>query len=221
MIDLVYLTYNQKKCDLFPKVVSKRKKPTDKTNLEEEILFQKLTDEELVKKIVEDNSALLFGELYDRYAKVVYNKCYSFSKSKDEAEDLTQDVFLKLFVKLGSFSGKSKFSTWLYSFTYNFCVNYVNRDKEKKISDNVTELEEDFKQFNAVSDENLFQLKIDKLKLALERIPAEDRKLLLLKYQDDISITELETVMEIGKSAVKMRLKRARSRIIEAYNKIR
>ncbi len=189
--------------------------------MEEEILFQKLTDEELVKKIVEDNSALLFGELYDRYAKVVYNKCYSFSKSKDEAEDLTQDVFLKLFVKLGSFSGKSKFSTWLYSFTYNFCVNYVNRDKEKRISDNVTELEDDFKQFNAVSDESLFQLKIDKLKLALERIPTEDRKLLLLKYQDDISIAELETVMEIGKSAVKMRLKRARSRIIEAYNKIR
>ena len=200
--------------------MSNNKKPTPRPNLEEAILFQKMTDEELVKKIVEENSALLFGELYDRYAKVVYNKCYGFASSKDEAEDLTQDVFLKLFVKLGSFNAKSKFSTWLYSFTYNFCVNYVNRDKEKKISDNVTELEDDLRPSNDISDESLFQLKIDKLKLALERIPTEDRKILLLKYQDDVSITELETLMEIGKSAVKMRLKRARARIIEVYRKI-
>jgi len=86
--------------------------------LEKETLFQKMTDEELVKKIVNDNNALLFGELYDRYAKVVYNKCHGFSTSKNEAEDLTQDVFLKLFIELSSFNGKSKFSTWLYSFTY-------------------------------------------------------------------------------------------------------
>ena len=189
--------------------------------MEKEALFQKMTDEQLVKKIVKDNSTLLFGELYDRYAKVVYNKCYGFSTSKSEAEDLTQDVFLKLFIELNSFKGKSKFSTWLYSFTYNFCVNYVNRDKEKKIRDNAREMGwEDLKSAIDIPDETFFQMKLTKLKLALDLIPTEDRKLLLLKYQDDVSINELETLMKIGKSAVKMRLKRARTRITEIYKGI-
>ena len=65
------------------------------------------SDEDLVKAIVKTNDTLLFEILYDRYAILVYNKCYGFSKDGDEAKDLTQDVFLKLFVKLASFKGKS------------------------------------------------------------------------------------------------------------------
>ena len=91
-----------------------------------------LTDEMLVEAIVKTNDTLLFEVLYDRYATMVYNKCYGFANGADEAKDLTQDVFLRVFVKLGSFKGKSKFSTWLYAFTYNHCVNYVTRNTAKK-----------------------------------------------------------------------------------------
>ena len=70
-----------------------------------------LTDEMLVEAIVKTNDTLLFEVLYDRYATMVYNKCYGFANGSDEAKDLTQDVFLRVFVKLGSFKGKSKFST--------------------------------------------------------------------------------------------------------------
>jgi len=56
--------------------------------------YKNLTDKELVQKIVKGNDPVLFGRLYDRYVTVVYNKCHGFSKSQDEAEDLTQDVFL-------------------------------------------------------------------------------------------------------------------------------
>ncbi|WP_418644311.1 RNA polymerase sigma factor [Tenacibaculum insulae] len=72
----------------------------------------KLSDEALVSKIVEKNDTHLFAVLYDRYAGIVYNKCYGFSKNKEEAQDLTHDVFIRLFVKLRTFKGKSKFSTW-------------------------------------------------------------------------------------------------------------
>ena len=73
--------------------------------------INKLPDEDLVKAIVKTNNTLLFEILYDRYATLVYNKCFGFAKDSDEAKDLTQDVFLKLFVKLASFKEKSKFST--------------------------------------------------------------------------------------------------------------
>ena len=56
--------------------------------------FNKLTDEELVKTIVSSNDTLLFEILYDRYARMVYNKCRGFSKSDDEAEDLTNETIV-------------------------------------------------------------------------------------------------------------------------------
>ncbi|MBW8243739.1 RNA polymerase sigma factor [Muricauda oceani] len=191
----------------------------DKAFLEKEDLHVHLSDEELVKQIVADNDPMLFGLLYDRYVKMVYNKCYGFAKSADEAEDLTQDVFLQLFIKLRTFKGKSKFSTWLYSFTYNFCVNYVNRNKQLKIRDKSVQVEKtEHKLTEEVPDESLFEMKADKLKKCLEIISAEDRSILLLKYQDGASIKDLVNLMDIGESAVKMRLKRAKERLLEIYN---
>lgn len=191
----------------------------DKAFLEKEDFYVHLSDEELVKQIVANNDPMLFGKLYDRYAKVVYNKCYGFAKSADEAEDLTQDVFLQLFIKLRTFKGKSKFSTWLYSFTYNFCVNYVNRNKQLKIRDKSVQVEvSEHKLTEEVPDESLYEMKADKLKKCLELISAEDKSILLLKYQDGASIKELVSLMEIGESAVKMRLKRAKERLLEIYN---
>ncbi len=164
---------------------------------------------------------MLFGLLYDRYVKRVYNKCLGFSKSSDEAEDLTQDVFLMLFIKLASFKGKSKFSTWLYSFTYNFCVNYVNRDKQRKMSDKSIPVEDtEYKLAAEVPDKSIYDMKANKLEKALKLISAEDKSILLLKYQDGVSIKELTEVLELGESAVKMRLKRAKAKLLEIYNTI-
>ncbi len=181
--------------------------------------INKLSDEDLVEAIVKTNDTLLFETLYDRYAGLVYNKCYGFAKDEDEAKDLTQDVFLKLFVKLASFKGKSKFSTWLYSFTYNHCVNYVTRNTAKKFEkqsvdykdiENLSEEEED--------DKSLLTMKVDKLKVALELISPEEKMILLMKYQDFLTIKEIEDALGLGQSAVKMRIKRAKDKLITVYN---
>lgn len=180
--------------------------------------INKLPDEDLVKAIVKTNNTLLFEILYDRYATLVYNKCFGFAKDADEAKDLTQDVFLKLFVKLASFKGKSKFSTWLYAFTYNHCVNYVTRNTAKKFEkqsvdykdiENLSYYEED--------DTSFLDMKVDKLKVALELISPDEKMILLLKYQDFLSIKEIESVLGIGESAVKMRIKRAKDKLKTVY----
>lgn len=183
--------------------------------------FHNLTDEELVENIVKTKNDILFGALYERYAHLVYNKCYSFTKTKVEAEDLTQDVFVKLFQKLTSFEGKSKFSTWLYSFTYNMCVDYVNKNVLKKVHSNDLDVENYNSLTAEVDDLSLFLLKEKALKKSLSIIAPEDKMILLLKYQDDFSIKDITSVLDISESAVKMRLKRAKSRIIEAYNTIK
>ncbi|MFD0834897.1 RNA polymerase sigma factor [Mariniflexile aquimaris] len=182
-----------------------------------------LSDEELVEQIVKTKNDILFGVLYERFAHVVYNKCYGFTRTKEEAQDLTQEVFVKLFVKLPSFSGRSKFSTWLYAFTYNLCVDYVKKNVLQKVHSNDLD-PENYEQAHLqieVDDSSLFKLKEETLKKALEIIAPEDKMILLLKYQDDFSIKNIMEVLEIGESAVKMRLKRAKARIIVAYNNLR
>jgi len=123
---------------------------------------------------------------------------------------------------LGSFKGDSKFSTWLYALTYNYCVNYVKRNVSKQIQKNAVrfdDLELDFDEVET-SNNSLFELKVDKLQKALEIVAPEDKMILLLKYQDQMPISEISKVLMIGKSAVKMRLKRARGRVINVCNKM-
>lgn len=178
-----------------------------------------LTDEALVEAIVKTNDTLLFEVLYDRFASLVYNKCYSFANGEDEAKDLTQDVFLRVYVKLGSFKGKSKFSTWLYAFTYNHCVNYVTRNTAKKIekqsvsSDSIENIGEDVD-----STKEFDNMRVEHLQKVMEMISPDEKMILLLKYQDNLSIKELASALEIGESAVKMRLKRAKEKLVQKYN---
>lgn len=181
--------------------------------------YRGLNDEELVKTIIETKNTLLFGIIYDRYANKVYTKCAGFSRSDDEAADLTQDVFLMIFVKMGSFKGDSKFSSWIYALTYNFCVNYVNRNKARKMSEKSETLDANDPGMSInVEDRSLFQMRSEKLKTVLEQIAPEDKAILLLKYQDDVPIKELCAILKLGESAVKMRLKRAKARLMETYN---
>lgn len=179
-----------------------------------------ISDEDLVNGIVKSNNTLLFEILYDRYAGMVFNKCLGFAKDHDEAQDLTQDVFLKLFVKLASFKGKSKFSTWLYAFTYNHCVNYVTRNKEKKIQKKTIEAK-DIENLSEVptTDYSINELKVEKLKKVLNLISPNEKMILLLKYQDSLSIREISEALDLGESAVKMRLKRAKEKLITVYQK--
>ncbi|MFV0564808.1 MAG: RNA polymerase sigma factor [Flavobacteriaceae bacterium] len=180
--------------------------------------INELSDDKLVEGIVLDNNTLLFEVLYDRYSSLVYNKCYGFAANEDEAKDLTQDVFLKLFVKLGSFKGTAKFSTWLYAFTYNHCVNYVTRNTAKKIEKQAVDYQE-IEDVSEVDDESgLLEMKVDNLKGALDLISPDEKMILLLKYQDNLSIKEIESVLGIGESAVKMRIKRAKDKLVAVYN---
>ena len=100
-------------CDFILRLVSKRSM-IDKEKL------KSLTDEELAMEMAKSLDILFFEEIYNRYESVVFNKCLSFTKSKTVAQDIAHDIFLKLFVSIGKFEGKSKFSTWLYSLTYNW-----------------------------------------------------------------------------------------------------
>src|SRR5919199_186127 len=94
--------------------------------------MKEYSDEELVRLYVETQRNEYFERLYERYCDKVYRKCLSFSKDPVQAEDYTHDVFLKLVTKLSSFREQAKFSTWLYSLTYNYCMDQVRSPRSKR-----------------------------------------------------------------------------------------
>lgn len=180
-------------------------------------MYSKLTDEELVRQIVKNKDPKLFKLLYDRYEKLVHSKCYAFSRNNLEAEDLTQDIFIKLFIKLKSFKFKSKFSTWLYAFTYNFCVNYYRNKRSKRNRFRTISLDhmgdylysiDNVLDVNDVPEEK-------NILAALNAMDKDKRELLKLKYCDFLTIKELTSLYNISESAVKMRLKRARASLTQ------
>ncbi len=178
------------------------------------------SDEALVQKILATGNTAYFGVIYDRYAQLVYQKCYGFTKSVSEAQDLTQDIFLKLFLSLKTFKGKSKFSTWLYALTYNYCINYVTRDKNKQIEKEKVPVEEAEQLMVEIDDAVFYNFSVNKLEQALDLIAPEDKLILLLKYQDELPIKEIMEILKIGESAAKMRIKRAKARLVKVYNDI-
>lgn len=174
------------------------------------------TDEELVRLYIETQKNAYFERLYERYCDKVYRKCLAFIKDPVQAEDLTHDIFLKLVIRLGSFKQESKFSTWLYSITYNYCTDYV-RSPERRTE---VYMDDAWDRLEIENDDGLAdiaEMEARKLREALDKLDPAEQSLLLMKYQDEISIRELAELNGLSESAVKMRLKRTRDKLRRYY----
>jgi RNA polymerase sigma-70 factor (ECF subfamily) len=67
------------------------------------------------------------AELLGRFQRAVYLWCYRFVRDHEKALDMSQEVLLKAWEAIDSFSGKSKFSSWLFVIARNRCLNEMER----------------------------------------------------------------------------------------------
>jgi len=167
------------------------------------------SDEEIVHLLMDSGNHELFELLYSRYFKKVKDKCFSFIKDNKLAEEFANDILTKAYEKVHGFKGNSSFSSWLYSITYNYCIDYL-RVKKKLHYPNWNNSDESETDFDEANYENLLTI--------LELIHPEEKVLLLMKYQDNLPIKHIAKTLRISEDAVKMRLKRARTRVIYLYN---
>jgi RNA polymerase sigma-70 factor (ECF subfamily) len=160
----------------------------------------------------ERRNATCFRLLHDRYASKIYGKALTMLKKEASAKDATQEIFTKIFLSLGKFQGQSKFSTWVYSVTYNYCIDLIR--KEKRSRDLFAEEVENPPDLEAeeVPDAALTSMKVNELRRVLRSISETDRSLLLLKYKDGVKIREIAKMYGKNESAIKMQLKRAKEK---------
>jgi len=178
---------------------------------------KKLSDSELVRRFLSTQESAYFNVLSDKYSTKVYSRCISLLRDVALAQDATQEVFVKIYLNLSRFSERSQFSTWVYSITYNYCIDLIRRNKKQQalFTDDIEKTPDIA---DDVSDEELMAIEVDRLKDVLENIPIGDKAILLMKYQDDMQIKDIAEALDKTESAIKMKLKRAKHKAQTVYH---
>jgi RNA polymerase sigma factor (sigma-70 family) len=164
---------------------------------------------------------LAFNYLVERHKDRVYNLAFRICGNREDAEEAAQDAFLKAFKSLKGFKMKSSFSTWLYRIVYNSSVSAVRTRKNNLVS--IDEFPADYKDFTGI---NTSEETADRdyrnalINFALQKINEEERGLICLRYFEDLNIEEISEATGINKSSVKVKLFRARAKMLEIIEKV-
>lgn len=160
----------------------------------------------------EGTSNLNFDLLYRQFAPKVYMKCLSLLKDEALAKDAMQEIFIRAFLKSSQFRQEAKVSTWLYSITYNYCMDFLKKQQSKR-----SKMGDDFQEAVSIIEESevdyqVMDRKIEELNTVLKELPSSDRKILLMKFQEEMSIKEMAQRKNKSEGAIKMKLNRAKAK---------
>jgi len=172
------------------------------------------TDDIYYIEAVRKGNVQAFSFLIEKYQKLVYTLALKLLKKPEEAEEMAQDTFIKAFQKLDSYEGKSKFSTWLYSITYNACISELRKRRidfksldDRQVSDQDEQRMHDYYRENRKEDQEKY------LNLALEKLPEDDQVLVTLYYYENQSMDEISQITGLTVSNIKVKIHRARKRM--------
>lgn len=171
---------------------------------------------ELIIAKVKQGDMLAFNALIDEYKAMAFTLALKLMKNREDAEEVAQDAFVKAYKNIGQFEGKSKFSTWLYTIVYNTALTRL-RKKQLDMQDIDSHSVEDLTH-HAESDAEWRRLQKDErssyIKQALGRLVSEDQVVITLFYLEENSLAEICEITSWELSNVKVRLHRARKRLL-------
>jgi RNA polymerase sigma-70 factor (ECF subfamily) len=138
-------------------------------------------------------------------------------------EDVAQEVFLRLYFSLDQLRSPEVFEPWLYRLTVNAALDYLRRRRRRQESRMADLSEQQVMMADAVAagkqqDVLRARAKVrDTVDSLLGAVSEEDRLLLTLKEVEGLSLKELESIYHVNENALKVRLFRARQRVLKAY----
>jgi len=133
--------------------------------------------------------------------------------NSDDASDLTQETYVKGLQRLEQFDGRSAIASWFYRIAINEALQFRRRRSVETVKLQTLVTKGPTEAHRPATD---LRLDIDD---ALSEVPAEDRALLLLKYQEGLDYHEIAKVLECAEGTVASRLNRARERLRELLRK--
>jgi RNA polymerase sigma-70 factor, ECF subfamily len=180
-------------------------------------------DRDLVR-LAQGGSEEAFEDLVRRHQQRVLGLVGGILRRCEDVEDVAQQVFLKVYVSIKRFDQRAAFSTWLYKITVNECWDYLRKKKIRPLAYESDLSEEQVSHLDAMATADRPpdgpEVRVETRELLeqlLEKLPDQDRQLLVLKEVEGFSVQELAEILDLNVNTVKVRLFRARGRIMDAY----
>lgn len=181
-----------------------------------------LVDFELIQQARAGDDAA-FNQVVTAYRKRIFGTVARLIGRPEDVEDVAQEVFLRLYYSLDQLRTAEVFEPWLYRLTVNASYDYLRKQRRRNESRMADLSEQQVVMADALAggrdnaeEQRRKQVKefVDSL---LQSVSSEDRILLMLKEVEGLSIKELEKIYGVKENALKVRLFRARQRVLKAF----
>lgn len=178
----------------------------------------------LVRRCIAGDAAA-WEEIVQRYHRRIYNICYRFAGTADDAQDLTQDVFIKMYRTLGSYDvERGAFMTWVTTMTRNLLVDHFRKTKQDRMTDSLdgapSEHEDAMPLSDQIQDKGLppdaraqSRETSETVHRALEKLSPELREAVILRDLQDMDYREIASVLKVPEGTVKSRINRGRAEL--------
>jgi RNA polymerase sigma-70 factor (ECF subfamily) len=183
-----------------------------------------LVEQELIER-ARGGDAGAFNDVVLAYRKRIMGTISRLIGRPEDVEDVAQEVFVRLYYSLDQLRTPEVFEPWLYRLTVNASYDYLRRARRRNESRMADLSEQQVMMADFVASgrhEGVEKQKgqvrefVDAL---FQHVSEEDRMLLTLKEVEGLSLKELEKIYRVKENAIKVRLFRARQRVLKAYKK--
>ena len=169
--------------------------------------------------------AVAWEEIVQRYSRRIYNICYRFAGSADDAQDLTQEVFIKMYRMMSSYDvGRGAFMTWVTTITRNLLVDHFRKTKQERMTESLDvsssehedamPLSERIPDKAAPPDARVQSRETgETVHHALQKLSPELREAVILRDLQDMDYREIAAVLRVPEGTVKSRINRGRAEL--------
>jgi len=184
-----------------------------------------LVEFDLIQK-AQQGDASAFNEIVSAYRRRIMGTISHVIGRPEDVEDVAQEVFIRLYFSLGQLRTPEVFEPWLYRLTVNASYDYLRKSR-RRIESRMADLsEQQVMMADAVAgsraqhDDSEKRRVRDTVQELLSAVSTEDRILLTLKEVEGLSLKELEKVYNVNENALKVRLFRARQRVLKKMKEV-
>lgn len=182
-----------------------------------------LVDFELIERARSGDGGA-FNQVVLAYQKRILGTIARLISRPEDVEDVGQEVFLRLYFSLDQLRTPEVFEPWLYRLTVNAAIDYLRKQRRRQESRMADLSEQQVMMADAAAGgkQDLEDQRRKGLREAVDSllgaVSKEDRTLLTLKEVEGLSLKELEKIYQVNENALKVRLFRARQRVLRALN---
>ncbi|HLG96476.1 MAG TPA: sigma-70 family RNA polymerase sigma factor [Bryobacteraceae bacterium] len=171
----------------------------------------------------QSGDGVAFNQVVVAYRKRILGTIARLIGRPEDVEDVAQEVFLRLYYSLDQLRTPEVFEPWLYRLTVNASYDYLRKQRRRNEA-RMSDLSEqqvmmaDAAAGGRISNEEHRQKQVkDLVESLLDSVSEQDRILLTLKEVEGLSLKELEKIYGVNENALKVRLFRARQRVLNAF----